>query len=153
MNHEPKILSVRERPGIAPLFISYLQDAWSEVPGVIYEDSVMHSFDANKPMPQWYLLMKDGEPIGCAGLVTNDFVSRMDLWPWLVALYIDPEHRSRGYAGLLIQRVVEDARDGGFENLYLTTDLEEFYERYGFRYIGDGYDVSGEPVRMFEREI
>lgn len=27
----------------------------------------------------------------------------------------------------------------GFNTLYLCTEMIEFYEKYGFKYIGDGY--------------
>ena len=91
-----RIVSVREHPEFADAAISYISACWPEVPPVLYEDCIRHAVGAAGPLPQWYLLMSGGEPAGCVGLIANDFISRMDLWPWACALYV--EERLRGYA-------------------------------------------------------
>lgn len=144
------IISVREYPHYAERVTDYLQKCWKEISPVIYSDCISHCVDAINPLPQWYVLEKEGEFIGCAGLITNDFISRMDLYPWLCALFIDENHRGNGYAQLLIEKVKEDARKLGFANIYLCTDHVGYYEKYGFHYIGDGYHPWNEQSHIYE---
>lgn len=144
-----RILSVREHPACADRAVAYLHACWPSVPLKIYDDSITHCIGAPAPLPQWYLLHKGEETVGCAGLITNDFISRMDLYPWLCALYIEPEHRGNAYAHILIKRAQRDAAAAGFSHLYLSTDHIGYYERYGFAYLGDGYHPWGESSRIY----
>lgn len=144
-----KIISVRENPEMKDKAIEYISSKWS-APKVIYEDCITHCITARVPLPQWYLLEKDGEIIGCAGLITNDFISRMDLYPWICALFIEENHRGNIYSRLLIEKAKDDAKKAGFDNLYLSTDHIGFYERFGFRYIGNGYHPWEDESRIYE---
>ena len=143
-----KIISVRQNPDIKNKAITYLQNSWPEVLPIIYEDCISHSINARNFLPQWYLLEKEEETIGCVGLVTNDFISRGDLYPWISALYIDKKHRGNAYATLLINRAKDDSRKAGFEYLYLSTEHIGYYEKYGWRYIGQGFHPWGTESRM-----
>lgn len=145
-----KIISVRENPEYTERIITYLKQCWSEVSPVLYSDSVNHTIDAINPLPQWYVLEKDNEIIGCAGLITNDFISRMDLYPWLCALFIEKRHRGNAYGLLLINKAKQDAKNAGFKNLYLSTEHIGYYEKYGFIYIGDGYHPWEAQSRIYE---
>lgn len=148
-----ELISVREQPQYAQQVIEYLQQCWSEVLPILYSDCVNHCINAVNPLPQWYVLRKDDKFIGCAGLITNDFISRMDLYPWFCALFIDENHRGNSYGKILIERAKEDARKFGFANMYLNTDHIGYYEKYGFRYIGDGYHPWNEQSRIYEIDL
>lgn len=148
-NVNRKIISVREQPQYAQRMIAYLQQCWREVEPVLYSDCVSHCLGAANPLPQWYILAEEDEFIGCAGLITNDFISRMDLYPWLCALFIDERHRGNGYGQLLIGKAKEDARKAGFANLYLCTSHVGYYEKYGFCYMGEGYHPWGGQSRIY----
>jgi N-acetylglutamate synthase-like GNAT family acetyltransferase len=150
MEQDLKIVSVRAEPDYLQQAITYIQKSWSSVWPVIYEDCITHSITARNALPQWYLLEKDGDIIGCAGLITNDFISRGDLYPWLCALFIEEQHRGNAYAVLLIEKAKEDARTAGFDHLYLSTSHVGYYEKYDFRYIGQGYHPWKAESRIYE---
>ncbi len=148
-----KIISIRENPTYKDIAINYFQSKWPSVYPVLYEDSINHSIDSPNPLPQWYLLEKDNEIIGCAGLITNDFISRMDLYPWVCAVYIDENHRGHFYSTLLLEKAKEDTIKAGFSRLYLSTEHIGFYEKLGFKYIGQGYHPWEDESRIYEIEV
>lgn len=79
------IHSLREHPEELERFISYFSANWGNPE--IYRDCMTSALTAAGPLPQWYLAFSpDHTVIGGAGLIPNDFISRMDLTPWLCAL-------------------------------------------------------------------
>lgn len=112
-----------------------------------------YSIGARNPLPQWYLLKKENEIIGCAGLITNDFISRGDLYPWICALFIEEAHRGNEYGSLLMEKAKEDAKSFGFEYVYLCTSHVGYYEKYNFNYIGKGYHPWDEASRIYEYKL
>lgn len=147
------IISVRESPEYKNKAIAYFQQSWKSVRPIIYEDCITHSIGARNPLPQWYLLEKDDEIIGCAGLITNDFISRVDLYPWICALFIDKNHRGNSYGVLLLEKAKIDAQKAGFNHIYLCTDHIGYYEKYNFVYIGQGYHPWEGESRIYESKI
>lgn len=144
------IISVKESPKHKDKAIKYFQNKWAREDSLmVYEDCIANCITTTNPLPQWYLLENNGDIIGCAGLITNDFISRMDLYPWVCALYIEKEYRGNAYGSLLLDKAKEDAKKGGFSNLYLCTDHVGYYEKYGFTYVGTGYHPWGESSRIY----
>ena len=108
-----RIISVRDSPEYKDKVIKYFQSKWASKKSLmVYENCISHCITTKNPLPQWYLLMEGDEIIGCAGLITNDFISRMDLYPWMCALYIEEAHRGNSYGALLLEKAKEDARKG-----------------------------------------
>ena len=99
---------------------------------------------------EWYLCLEDGRIVGGLGIIENDFHDRKDLAPNVCAVYTEEDRRGRGIAGRLLNMAVEDMRAKGISPLYLLTDHEGFYERYGWEFLclarGDGED---RPSRMY----
>lgn len=148
-----KIISVRDNPEYKEMAIKYIQDSWPEISPVIYENCISNCTESVQALPQWYLLELNEQIIGCAGLITNDFISRMDLYPWICAIYIDDEYRGNAYSSLLIEKAKEDTKAAGFKHLNLCTDHIGFYEKFGFTYIGQGYHPWEEESRIYQIEV
>jgi len=145
-----QILSLREHPEMLEQFITYFSSHWRHEE--LYRDCMKAALSADSPLPQWFLAVTpEGGFAGGAGLIPNDFISRMDLCPWLCALYVEEKFRGQGLGGRVIRHVAESARTLGFSCLYCCTDHIGFYERYEFRYIGTGFHPWGETSRIYGR--
>lgn len=71
------------------------------------------------------------EPAGTVNLIVCDSRARPDLTPWLAALYVDPEHRGRGIGEALVRRLTVEAVRIRCTEMYLETDIPDFYSRQG----------------------
>ena len=82
-----KIISIKEFPEYKDRAIKYFQSKWASPNSMeVYDDCITNCTTTINPLPQWYLLLDNDRIIGCTGLITNDFISRMDLYPWVCAL-------------------------------------------------------------------
>ncbi|MCG8453084.1 MAG: GNAT family N-acetyltransferase [Spirochaetales bacterium] len=148
------LVSIRENPEYAQPAVKYFQDKWANPNTMdVYDDSILNAPESASPLPQWYLLMNDQGIQGCAGLITNDFISRMDYYPWLCALYVEENQRGHFYSRLLVERAEVDALHGGFSHLYLCSNHVGFYERMGFSRIGHGFHPWGDQSPIFAKEL
>ncbi|WP_087720497.1 GNAT family N-acetyltransferase [Salinicola salarius] len=88
-------------------------------------------------MPLTFVAHVNDRPIGMASLFEDDCELRPDLRPWLAAVFVHPDHRANGVAGLLIQAVEQAARRLGEEMIYLTTtDSQNLYTSHGWQHAG-----------------
>lgn len=148
-----KIISIKDNPDYKEQIIEYFVLRWAnENSANVYIDCINNA-NRKDCLPNWYLLLDDNIIVGCAGLISNDFISRMDLCPWLCALYIEEEYRGNAYGSLLIERIKEDACKLGYQYLYLCSDHVGYYEHYGFEKIGIGYHPWGESSGIFRCNI
>lgn len=142
--------SVRERPERAADVVAFFQRHWATAQSAkVYEDCIFSSLRASGPLPEWVVLTQGETIVAGAGLIPNDFISRMDLMPWLCALYVEEPWRGHALGERLIRRLRSDAARMGFRQLYLCTDHIGYYERYGFEYVAQGWHPWGESSRIY----
>lgn len=137
---ELKYIILTERPELMDAAANWFHSKWG-VPKEAYLEC-MEDFLQGRTELGWYLCMDGEKIVGGMGVIENDFHDRKDLTPNVCAVYTEEEYRCRGIAGRLLNMVVEDMRGKGISPVYLVTDHESFYERYGWEFLcmvqGDG---------------
>ena len=53
-----------------------------------------------------------------------------NLTPWYASMYVKKEYRGNGYSKMLNNAILKEARELGYDKLYLKTDLENYYEKF-----------------------
>lgn len=149
------IVNVKDYSGGLDTAVDYIHGIWgNERNHLFYKDAMYNSSLPGKALPQFFLLLKDGEIIGCSALITNDFISRHDLYPWMACLFVDEKERGQEYGKLLMEYAEEAAKKAGFAAIYLTTDHDGYYEKYGWIRIEDGIDLfSCKTTRIYEKKL
>ncbi len=146
---EYMIVKLREHPEMTETASLWFHEKWG-IPQEAYRESMEESLKSNGPVPQWYVVMEGEKIVGGLGVIENDFHDRKDLTPNVCAVYVEESHRNRGIAGKMLNFVCEDFHIKGMDTLYLLTDHDSFYERYGWEFYcmaqGDGEE---EMSRMY----
>lgn len=148
-----KIVPLYEAPQFAGTVTDWLWQAFGDsLPRDFFASIIAHS---QRPgaLPLTFIALDGEKLLGTVGLWRCDLISRQDLWPWLAALYVDEAARGQGLAGLLQKHVIEYAREQGYAQLHLYSACRDFYERYGWHYIGDGLDYPDTTVHLYRYDL
>ena len=100
------------------------------------------------------LLLTDGdELIAFCVYAEKDDIRPTELTPWVGFVYTFPEHRGHRYAGLLFDEVERLAREEETPAVYLSTDHEGLYEKYGWEFLAQMKDRRGGLSKVYVKRI
>lgn len=83
------------------------------------------------------VLIDNNELIGFISIFPTDGDEKKDLSPWYSTMYVKSEYRGNGYSKILNNAILEEAKKRKIKRLYLKTKLENYYEKFGAKYIED----------------
>jgi GNAT superfamily N-acetyltransferase len=130
------IVYLADYPQNLPTVAGWIFDEWGwEMPGSTLEGiQAEFSLHLNRDrIPLTMLALAEGQPAGTASIFLHDMDARMDLTPWLAAVYVVPEFRGQGIGSQLVREIEAVAIRLQLERLYLfTPDQEAFYARLGW---------------------
>ena len=81
------------------------------------------------------ILLNNNLLIGFISIFPTDGDERKDLSPWYATMYVKKEYRNLGYSKILNTAILKEAKKRGFSKLYLKTDLNNYYEKFGAIYM------------------
>lgn len=141
-----ELVKISEQPIYLEAAAQWFAQKW-EIPIESYRESLQQSL--SQRIPQWYLILEGETIIAGAGVIENDFHDRKDLAPNLCALFVEENYRGQGIAARILREVRKDLGALEIEKVYLVTDHENFYERYGWQFLTMVQDEEGESMRMY----
>ncbi|MBX0359726.1 GNAT family N-acetyltransferase [Halobacillus sp. Nhm2S1] len=145
-----KIVHLKERMDLVDRAIDIFWEQWGNEDNFkLYEDCIHQSLKNEDELPLFYTLLDEEKIIGTYALLRNDMNSRQDLCPWLACLYVHPDHRGQQAGKQLLSHAVEEAGRLGYHFIYLATDLEGYYEKYGWDQEGKAFSLSGESINVY----
>lgn len=126
------IISLRDEPTLAKKAARWFNSKWG-VPTEAYLECIENYISKDTELG-WYVCLYEGKIVGGLGAIENDFHDRPDLTPNICAVYVERKLRRQGIAGKLLNFAVSDLKSKGITPVYLFTDLDGFYERYGWEF-------------------
>lgn len=112
----------------------WFSEKW-KVPREAYQQSMKEA--SLNDIPSWLIVLDEDKIIAGLGVIENDFHPKVDFAPNVCAVYVEEAYRKQGIAGEMLNYIVNKMKKKNIDILYLITNHENFYERYGWEYIDD----------------
>lgn len=151
---ELTFFSIGEHPELGTLLMDRMRanSDWQEVCGWLARRVSECGRDG---LPQvWLFCDSHGEPVGYYALSDHEIIRDCPAGRvWLGIVLIFDGHRGKGYSPVLLAHACGQAMALGFSELYLVTEHVNFYERFGFRHIGNAVYEHGLPTKVYRKAL
>ena len=148
-----RIINLAERIEFLDIVSQWIWKEWnSDKPLEYMKYSILHNIQTDR-VPMTYVALHGEEPIGTVSIWMNDLGCRQDLYPWMASLFVIEEMRNKGIGTLLQNHAVEEAKRLEFKDLYLITDHNGYYEKFGWIFYELAPKVNGEFTRIYSKVL
>lgn len=83
------------------------------------------------------ILVEENNLIGFISIFPEDGEEEKELTPWYATMFVKKEYRGMGYSKILNSAILEEAKRRGFDKIYLKSNLVNYYEKFGAKYLKD----------------
>ena len=133
------IISIKENDRFLEEYIKLCSEEWSfpktkEEMQKYIEQKKKRILDEDKVI-SILGLNEDDTLIGFISLFKYDGDERRDLTPWYATICVKKEYRGKGYSKILNDAILKEASRLGYDKVYLKSDLVNYYEKFGAKYI------------------
>ena len=129
----------REHDRLRSAVCRWFYDWWGVKAGCPFEqveEFVGNSQQDGSRLPQLFVAVDDGTVVGVFAIsMSDDLVSRPDVYPWLANVYVAEDRRGQGVGRFMLERVRYAMKEIGLSELYLYTHHVGLYERFGWEFV------------------
>ena len=102
-----------------------------------------------------FLLTKETELICFCTYTNQDCIRDEKLFPWIGFVFTFEKFRGNRFAFDLFDYIFQTEREkqNPVEKIYIATDHENLYEKYGFAYMENRIDVWGDDCKIFYKNV
>ncbi len=90
---------------------------------------------------------------GYCTVAKSDCIPNISYTPYIGYLFVGEKYRGQRLSQKLISFAISYLRTQGFHQVYLVSDHENLYEKYGFKVIDTKTAPWGEIEKIYMREI
>jgi predicted N-acetyltransferase YhbS len=144
------ISDLRQRPEFFAVVADRIWRAWwkdSGQPPDYIAGRLRENLNA-EPVPMAVVAHDGPAFLGTASVIASDLEERPQYAPWIAAVWVEPEHRSRGIGAALVERAARDCFASGASRVYLCARPARagFYQNLGWTEIERGVGKQGLTV-------
>lgn len=100
------------------------------------------------------LMLTEGEDlVSFCTLADKDDIQPTELTPWIGFVYTFPKYRGHRYVGGLIEYAETLAKADGKDSVYISTNHNGLYEKYGYEFYQMMKDIGGEDSRVYTKRL
>ena len=110
----------------------------------------------NNAFVDWERVMvalEDDRVCGYCTVTKIDCIPDVSYTPYIGFLFVDEEYRGARLSQKLIQHAEDYLKTVGFDKVYLVSDHENLYEKYGFRVVERKIAPWGAEEKIYVQEI
>lgn len=131
--------------------ILYMEScSWVEVGNHLAEMMKQNQFSDWESV---FILVEKGDIIGFCTFLKTDYYPENRYSPWISSIFVDEKARGNRFSGKMIETVISYAKEQGFSKVYIPSDMDGFYEKFGFTPIDTLENYSGDFDTIFMKDL
>lgn len=137
-----KIYNLFDKKEYIRKYVEACVNEWGNTKNYLeYEEKVNRKIkkilDGDDNLISCLILLDVNSLVGFISLFKIDGEERQDLTPWYATMYVSNEYRGKGYSKVLNDAILKEAKYFGYDKIYLKSDLVNYYEKFGAKYMED----------------
>ncbi len=135
-----EIVNIKEKPEFLREVVTLEHDEWASNKNDNRDERIELKYNKvrnllnNKNFCK-LILIDNNMLVGFVSIFPEDAKECPELTPWYATMYVKKEYRGKGYSKILNNAILKEAKKRGYKEIYLKTELTNYYEKFGAIYV------------------